>query len=438
MFRPLLALLALALAAPAMAAEDETASGPEGPPPGQLLERVVAIVNDGVVLQSEYEELLAQAIARLRQNNTQLPPGDALQRQVLDRLIMDEIQWQRTQRIGIEVSDEQLNSELDRVAQAYGLTLAQLPEVLAREGVNYAAYREVTRKDMARQLLRRREVLNAVNITPRELDQAVERLKRMPDEQSEYNYSHILIELPFDATREQQDETARRADEVYQRAQSEDFAQLAATFSNSESALEGGNMGWVQGARLPTQLATTIATLKPGEVSRPISDPYGFHIVKLNEVRTSLGDPLELQIHARHILLTPNALQDDATVRTRLEGIRARVLAGEDFAAFATSLSEDQGSAVNGGDLDWLGPGATVPEFEAAMMQLKDGEISEPFRTQFGWHIVQVLGRREFDVTEDMHRQRAYEQLRDSKAELQLQLWLRQLRDESFVETLLD
>lgn len=435
MSRPLVALLALVLAAPALAAE---AVAEPGPPRGQLLDRVVAIVNDGVVLQSEFEELLAQAISRLRQNNTQPPPADALRRQVLDRLVMDEIQWQRAQRVGIDISDEQLGQELRRLAEANNLTLDQLPEVLAQEGINYASFREATRKDMARQVLRRREVLNAVNITPRELEQEVDRLKKMPDEQSEYNYSHILIELPVDATREQQQELARRAEEVYRRAATEDFAQLAATFSNSESALEGGNMGWVQGARLPTQLAASIATLKAGEVSSPIADPYGFHIVKLNEVRSARGNPLQEQIHVRHILLTPNALQDDATVRQRLAGIRERVLGGEDFAAFATSISEDQGTAVNGGDLDWVGPGATVPEFEAAMLALQDGEISEPFRTQFGWHILQVLGRRQMDTTEEMFRQRAFEQLQDRKAEQQLQLWLRQLRDESFVETLLD
>jgi peptidyl-prolyl cis-trans isomerase SurA len=283
-------------------------------------------------------------------------------------------------------------------------------------------------------LLRRREVLNQVNVTPRELDQFVERIKKMPDERAEYNYSHILLALPSDATQEQVDALAQRAEEVSQRAASEDFAQLAAIYSNSETALDGGQMGWVPGQQLPTWAAETIAAMKPGEVSKPVSSSYGFHIVKLNQTRTAEGDPVKEQVHARHILLTTNALQDDATVQLRLATLRERVLAGEDFAVFASSMSQDQTTAVDGGDLDWVGPGDTVPEFEAAMAQLKDGEISAPFQTRFGWHIVQVLGRRQFDTTEDMLRQRAFDQLRISKADQELEIWRRQLRDQSFID----
>lgn len=440
MRRLCLSTLALLLAGPALAGEPaaDDPAAVAGPPPGILLDRVVAIVNDGMVAQSELDEATNSAIARARQNNVNLPAADVLRRQVLDTLIMDEIQWQHAQRIGIEVSDEDVDGDLLRLAESNGLTLAQLPEVLAREGINYAAFRESQRKRIALELLRRREVLNQVNITPRELDQFIERLKKLPDEEAEYNYSHILLALPGDATQEQVDELARLAAEVSQRAASEDFAQLAATYSNSETALEGGQMGWVRGPQLPTLLAETIASMKPGEVSKPVNSSYGFHIVKLNETRTAVGDPVQEQTHARHILLTTNALQDDATVQLRLAGLRERVLAGEDFSVFASSMSEDQGTAVNGGDLDWLGPGATVPEFEAAMAPLKDGEISAPFKTQYGWHIVQVLGRRQFDTTEEMLRQRAFNQLRVGKADQELEIWRQQLRDESFVDTDLD
>jgi peptidyl-prolyl cis-trans isomerase SurA len=193
-------------------------------------------------------------------------------------------------------------------------------------------------------------------------------------------------------------------------------------------------MGWRPGPDLPTLLAETIASLRPGEVSKPISASNGFHIVKLNDMRSGTGEAVARQTHARHILLKANELQDDATVRTRLADIRKRVLEGEDFAAFASSMSEDATSAVEGGDLDWQSPGTMVPEFEAAMNELDEGEISEPFQTQFGWHIVQVLGRRTFDATEDILRGRAISQLRQSKADEQLESWLRQLREESFVE----
>jgi peptidyl-prolyl cis-trans isomerase SurA len=440
MFRSILAALAL-LGGPAMAAaaQELTADAPalpSEPPPGQLLDRVVAIVNDGIVTQSELDESMAMVLGRLRENNTRPPSEEVLRPQVLERLIMDEIQWQRAERVGIEVSDEDLNQELTRLAERNGLTLAQLSEAVAADGLNYAAFRESLRKDIARQMLQQREVRNRVGITPRELEQFMERMRRLPDEQAEYNYSHILIALPTDATQQQYEEIAGRAGEVAERAASEDFARLAIAYSNSQTALEGGQMGWVAGTQLPTLLAETIAALKPGEVSKPVSSPYGFHIVKLNAMRSAEGDPVQEQIHARHILLNPNALQDDATIRQRLADIRTRVLAGEDFAAFASSLSEDESTAVEGGDLGWVGPGATVPEFQAEMTKLQDGEISPPFQTQYGWHIVQVLGRRQFDTTEENLRQRAFSALRQRKADEALESWLRELRDESYVETI--
>lgn len=433
MSRLALATLALLLAGPAIAAE--AGADAAMPAPGVLLDRVVAVVNDGIVTQSELDERVAQAITDLQRNNTPPPSDEVLRRAVLDRLVMDEIQWQRAKRIGINVSDETVNNELRQLAEDNGMTLNDLPDALAQQGINYASFRENYREEIARRQLRRSEVFNEVNITPRELDQFMERLKRLPDEAAEYNFSHILIAVPIEATQDDFRAAAARAQEVYEKAATEDFAQLAVEYSNSQTALEGGQMGWRTGVDLPTLLAETIAALKPGEVSRPIQAANGYHIVRLNELRSGAGDPVQQQTHARHILLTPNALQDDATVRQRLEEIRERVLAGEDFAAFASSVSEDPSSAVEGGDLDWLGPGATVPEFEAVMNELDEGEISEPFQSQFGWHIVQVLGRRQVDASEEMLRQRAFVQLRQSKADQELELWARRLRDESYVET---
>ncbi len=432
MSRPFLASLVLLLASPLLLAAEGSADAP-----GILLDRVVAIVNDGIVTQSELDEAMNTAIRRLREarGNAEMPPLADIRRQVLDQLILNRIQSQRAERIGITVDDEAVNRELLALAEENNLTLAQLPVVLERDGYNYAAFREERRQDMARQQLRRREVLQRVSITPRELEQFMERLKKLPDEQAEYNISHILISLPPEANQEQVDEYARRAEEVARRAATEDFAQLAVTFSNAQTALEGGQMGWRTGAELPTLLAETIASLKAGEVSKPIVASNGdFHIVKLNAVRTAAGDPVQEQTHARHILLTTNALQDDATVRQRLADIRRRVLAGEDFGVFAASLSTDETSAVDGGDLGWRNPGEMVPLFEAEMAKLKEGEISEPFQTEFGWHIVQVLGRRTVDITEDMLRNRAITQLRQSKADDQLEGWLRELREESFIE----
>jgi peptidyl-prolyl cis-trans isomerase SurA len=236
-------------------------------------------------------------------------------------------------------------------------------------------------------------------------------------------------------TQAQVDEIAKLAQELHERSKTEDFSRLAVAYSNSQTALEGGSLGWRKGPELPTLFAEIVAGMKAGEVSKPLATPTGYHLVKLVAMRSTEGSPIEDQTHARHILMKPNELQDDATVKQKLTSVRDRILKGEDFAAFASSMSEDSGSAVNGGDVGWNGPGVFVPEFESVLASLKENEISEPFRSPFGWHIVQLLGRRQFDTTEESLRQRAFRQLRESKADEETELWVRRLRDEAFVET---
>lgn len=403
---------------------------------GVLLDRVVAIVNEGMVTETELDEQIATIRERLAGQNTQLPPDDVVRKQVLDRLIIQEIQFQRADRVGIKVTDEQVNAAMADIAQRNKLTLSQLPAAIAAQGLDYASYRDNIRREITLQGLRQHDVLSKINVTPRELDLYMERVRKMPSEIMQYNVSHILIAVPEDAAQTQVDQLAARADDVRARAvANEDFAKLAVANSNSQTALEGGALGWRRGPELPTFLADVVVGMKPGDVSKPIRTPTGFHIIKLNDVRGAEGSMIQDQTHARHILMRPNALQDDATVRQKLVGIRDRILKGEDFAAFASSMSEDSGSAVNGGDLGWTGPDSFVPEFEKTMNALTENEISEPFRTQFGWHIVQVLGRRKFDTTEEALRNRAFQQLRDSKADEETELWLRRLRDEAFVDT---
>lgn len=440
MFRPLLlaAVLAFSGLSPAIAADAPTPPDPVKPErqkTGALLDRVVAIVGEGVVTESDLNEQMEMISERLREQNTPPPPAAVLRTQVMERLIVQEIQLQRAERIGMKISDEQLNAALTDVAQRNNMTLSQLPSALIAQGIDYAAYRDNMRKEITLQALRQRDVLGRINVTPRELDQFIERLKKLPSATDEYNISHILIAIPQEATQAQVDELGKRAQEVYERASTEDFSRLAIAFSNSQTALEGGALGWRKGPELPTILAEVIVGLKPGEVGKPLATPSGFHLVKLNAVRSTDGSRIEDQNHARHILMKPNELQDDATVRQKLAGVRQKILDGEDFAAFASSMSEDSGSAVNGGDLGWNGPGTFVPEFESTLAGLQINEISDPFRTQFGWHIIQLLGRRQFDTTEEALRQRAFQQLRESKADEETELWLRKLRDEAFVDT---
>ncbi|MBV8973732.1 MAG: peptidylprolyl isomerase [Sinobacteraceae bacterium] len=402
---------------------------------GELLDRVVAIVNDGVVLNSDLDAQVDSVSERLRQQKLELPPQNVLRQQVLERLVLQEIQMQRATHAGVKVSDEMLNSALQDVAKRNGITLTQLPEALAHQGVDYAEYREEIRKEMMLQMLRQRDVLQHISVTPREIDQFLEKQAKAPSERNEYNVSHILIAVGQEASPAQQEAAGKRAQEVYERARSgEDFAKLAVAYSNSQTALEGGALGWRKGSELPTFLAETIARLKPGEVSEPLRTPTGYHIIRLNEVRGGTETAVENQVHVRHILMKTNELADDATVRGKLEALRERILKGEDFAAVAQVTSQDPGSAAEGGDLGWSGPGTFAPEFEQAIAPLNDGDISEPFHTQYGWHIAQMLGHRRFDNSDEIKRRQAMEAIRASKADEETELWLRRMRDEAYVE----
>ena len=402
---------------------------------GVLLDRIAAIVNDGVVLTSELDTQIQSVSQRLEAQHLELPPQNVLRQQVLDRLVLQEIELQRATHVGIKVSDDTLNAALEDVAKRNSLTLSQLPEALAQQGVDYASYRDDLRKEITLSILRQRDVLEHISVTPKEIDQYLEKQAKMPSAENEYNVSHILIAVAQDATPEQIEQAAKRAAEVYQRASNgEDFAKLAVAYSNSQTALEGGSLGWRKGSELPTFLTDVVAALKPGQVSQPLRTPTGFHLIRLNDVRSSAAKSVERQVHVRHILLKTNELNDDATVRGKLMALRDRILRGEDFAGLAETNSEDPGSASQGGDLGWTPPDQFSPEFTRIIEGLKEGEISEPFKTQFGWHIAEVLGWRDYDNSAELQRRKAFEAIRASKADEETELWLRRLRDEAYVE----
>src|SRR6202167_4364229 len=361
---------------------------------GELLDRVVAIVNDGVVLNSDLDAQIDAITERMRQQRLELPPQNVLRQQVLERLVVQEIELQHAGRAGVEVTDEMLTSALTDVAKRNNITLTQLPDTLKQQGVDYPSYREEVRKEITLTVLRQRDVLQHISVTPREIDQFLDKQARTPSEHSEFNVSHILISVGQEASPEQIDAAAKRAQDVYERAKGgEDFAKLAVAYSNSQTALEGGALGWRKGSELPTFLSDTVAKLKPGEVGEPLRTPTGYHIIRLNDERGGAQQTVIDQVHVRHILMKTTELADDATVRTKLSLLRDRIAKGEDFGGIAQVSSEDPGSAAEGGDLGWSGPGTFAPEFEQAIAGLKDNEISEPFHTQFGWHIAQVLGR---------------------------------------------
>jgi len=402
---------------------------------GVLLDRVAAVVNDGVVLRSDVEQQLDMVSARLQKAGQQLPPRNVLRQQVLERLVLQELQMQRADRLGLKASDEMVNNALTDIANRNNIKFSDLPAALEAQGIDYRDYRDEIRRDMVLQGLRQRDVIARVYVSPREIDQCVAKRKASPGADNEYNLAHILVAIPGAADEKQIAERTSRAQAVYERAaKNEDFGQLAITYSDSGTALEGGALGWRKAGQLPSFVADIIPTMKAGDVTQPIRTPSGLHIFKVLEVRGGQTPALVSQVHARPILMKPTEVMDDETVRQKLSQIRERVLKGESFEAVASVTSEDPGSAAAGGDLGWAGPGSFVPEFEKQLDALNDNEISPPFRTQFGWHIVQLLGRRTYDASEDMTRNRCVSQLRESRADEETEIWLRRLRDEAFVE----
>jgi peptidyl-prolyl cis-trans isomerase SurA len=329
-----------------------------------------------------------------------------------------------------------LNEALRDVARRNNVPFEQMPAVLEQQGIDYATYREEMRREIMLSLLRQRDVFPRIYVSPRELEQALERDASQAGINTEFDVSHILLSLPETATSEEMEKVEALAADIRRRALAgEDFGQLALAYSKAQSALERGKLGWRRLGQLPQFIGDLVAKMSPGDVSEPVRTPTGFHIVRLDDTRGGEGGPVMVeQLHARHILLRPNEVQDDATTRQRLATLRDRILAGEDFGALASVTSEDPGSASRGGDLGWAAPGTFDPAFDEALAGLEQDEISEPFRTQFGWHIVQLLGRRTHDQSDEVRRQKVLTALRESKVDEETELWLRRLRDEAYVE----
>lgn len=409
---------------------------------GELLDGVAAVVDDGIVLKSELSQRLSMIVQTLQEQQRELPPAQrqplpplsVLERQVLEQLILREIQLQRANRIGINVGDEVLNQALSQVAANLGIALEQLPDMLADEGIDYSLYREDSRQEAIISQLTQRDVLNRISITPRELTQCLARTEATQTNQFDFNVSHILIGLSSSATSDEVRAAERRVEELLERIEAgESFAQLAVTYSEAQTALEGGALGWRKGAELPTLFANVVAGMQPGEHSEPIKNGSGFHIVRLNDMRGAERVVVD-QVRARHILVSPNEVMDDDAVQQRMRGIRDQILSGDAFSTVATSVSEDTVSAADGGDLGWVRPDDFVPEFAEKLESLEVDTLSEPFRTRFGWHVVEVTDRRTYDTTEEMKQGRCVDQIRASKAQEEREMWLRRLRDQAFVD----
>jgi peptidyl-prolyl cis-trans isomerase SurA len=401
---------------------------------GVKIDGIAAVVNDGVVLQSELDEQTILIVNRLRQENTPLPPMNILREQILERLVISQIQLQRAQRAGITIPDEMLNRALSDIARRNGTTLSALPDLLAKDGVDYGSYRKEMREQLTIERLRQRDVISRIGVTPRELEDYLERQSGTANRNHRYKVSHIMISMPAATNPEELKDATTKTWDIYDQLQNgADFSQMAVTYSDAQTALEGGSMGWRNGDALPTLFADIVPTMQVGEIAEPIRSSSGFHIIRLDE--TEGNEPIiEDQTQARHILIKTNEIMDDDIVKQKLTDIRIEIIEDGDFAAIAIAVSEDPGSAINGGDLGWAGPGMFVPEFEETMNSMEIGEISEPFQSSFGWHIIQVVDRRVHDTTEDVRRQQAMMAIRDSKVAEETELWVRQIRDEAFVD----
>lgn len=400
-----------------------------------MLDSIAAVVNEGVVLTSELNRQTALISQRALAEGLQLPPPSVLREQVLERLVLEQIQLQRADRIGIQISDQMLNSAIAQMTAEQGIQFEQLPALLEEQGIDYADYRRDMRKELMLDQLRRIDVAGRISVSPREVQQCVADLEDNAVVNSEYNLSHILISVPRSATSEEFEEAETEALYVHQQLQTgADFGEMAVRYSDSQNSLEGGSLGWLSGDRLPTIFSDIVGNLQSGEVSEPIRAVSGFHIVKVNEVRGVTQKSEVEQMKIRHILITPNEIIDDQTARQRLEEAVSRLEAGEDFGELAKLMSDDPGSANDGGELGWRGPGTFVPEFEEVAQNADIGEVSDPFRTRFGWHILEVQDRRTYDNTEDLKEENCIQRVRNSKLAEETELWVRRLRDEAYVD----
>jgi len=403
-----------------------------------LLDRIVAVVNDQVITRRDLDDRMKSVLAQLRQQGTPLPPNDVLERQVLERMIQTRAQLQLARDTGLRVDDATLDSAIGRIATNNRVSVPELRSLVEKDGISFSKYREDLRDEIVVVRLREREVENKLQIADSEIDNFMATLQQQDGRSEEFNLSHILIRVPEQASPEQlQDRRARAERALSQIKSGTDFRQIAASVSDAPDGVQGGSMGWREFVQLPTIFADAVKTMKPGEISTVLRSAAGFHIVRVNERRGHVDTAMVTQTRARHILIKTSELVSENEAKDRIVKLQERADNKADFAELARLQSED-GSASRGGDLGWLSPGDTVPEFEKAMDLLQPGQISGPVRSPFGWHLIQVLERRSQDMSQQQQRLRARQALREQKGEEAYLEWARQLRDSAFVEIRLE
>ena len=399
----------------------------------QFIDRIVAVVNSDIITQYELNERIRVVKNQLEGQKIQLPPQDVLEKQILERMINERVQLQFANETGIRVDDGALDQAIARIAEGNRMPLDQLRQALEKDGVSFTKFREDIRNEITLTRVKEREADNKVVVTENELESYFANQAQKGND-TEYNLGHILIQVPEQAGAEQIQERKKRAEQALaELKKGSDFGLVSVSFSDAANALQGGELGWKPASRLPQLFTDALNKLQPGEISPLLRSPNGFHLLKLYDKRGRDAVLVVTQTHARHILVKTNEVLSAADAKHRLTELKERLDNGANFTDLARLHSED-GSAANGGDLGWLSPGDTVPDFENAMNKLSINVVSPPIQTQFGWHLIEVLERRKEDVTQEKQKLRAKLEIRDRKADEAYQEFVRQLRDRAYVE----
>jgi len=406
----------------------------------QPIDQVAAVVDNGVVLQSDVDSLLNSVKQQAKEANQQVPDDATLRHQILERLIMDNIQLQMASKMGIQLSDDDVTKAIANIAAQNNISVDQLRSRLAYDGLNYNTYRAQIRKEMLISEVRNSEVRRRVTILPQEVDQLAKQIAAQNGNGAEFNLSHILLPLPENPTQDQVDQAEALAKKlVGELNNGADFGKLAITYSGDSQALKGGNMGWGKLQELPSLFAQALSTAKKGQIIGPIRSGVGFHILKVNDIRGDSKVVSVTEVHARHILLRTSVVMTDAQAQAKLRQIAADIKSGKTtFAAAAKEYSQDPGSANQGGDLGWASPDMYDPAFRGALMSMTKGQLSEPVHSSYGWHLIELLDTRKVDKTDAAQKNQAYQMLFNRKFAEEAQTWMQEQRAQAYVKIIND
>jgi peptidyl-prolyl cis-trans isomerase SurA len=398
------------------------------------LDRIVAIVNQGVITEQELVSRMQSVSQKFAKSGQELPPDNILMKQILDRLIIDSLQLQYAEKTGIKIPPEQVNAAIERIAQQNQLTITEFAEALTKDGLNMTAFKKDIKNEITMARLRDRQINSHITVTETEIDNLLTTQAANPDAQDEFEIAHIMINTPEEAAPADVKKAQEKADKAFTELQKGvAFSKVSAKYSDSANALEGGSLGWKKSTQIPTLFLNALKPLSKGEHSTILRSPNGFHILQLTDKRGENATLVIEQTHARHILIKLSEIMSDSEAKRKIDELKIRLDNNESFETLARQYSDD-GSAANGGDLGWINPGDTVPPFEKAMNALSVNEISEPVKSQFGWHIIQVLEKRNQDMTKEAKRLKARQEIQARKSDEAYEDWIRELRDRAFID----